>query len=232
MRADAEIGNRPAAGEVLPGLVDVEVDAADARFLGDHQRVGRLPDLDRIGAVGNRVADQARRRRVHDLDLGEIDTRPLLEEFRHLVVRGRARAGQLLALKVLQRLHVVARGDDRAPVVEQVEQVLHLDAAHVGETQRGQRGAAADLELTGVELRRVGVGRAFLEADVEPVRDVELLRLDHRRQQRAERGRRKDHDGEFIDWLGAGTGRDTKNQRRGNGEAGKPGEMRGHGVCP
>ena len=84
-------------------------------------------------------------------------------------------------------------GDDRAPEIEQVEQIRHLDAADIGETDRQQRGAAAELELAGVELRGVGVGRALLELDGEAVLLVELLRLDDRRQERAER-RRAEHD--------------------------------------
>ena len=194
---------RAAAVEGLPGLGDVEIDGADAGLLGEHQRIGRLPDLDRIGAVGDCIADEAGRRRVDDLDLAEVDALPLLKEFGHLVVRGGARAGELLALEVLQRFDVFARSDDRAPVVEQVEQVFDLDAAHVGEPHRRERGAAADLEFAGVELRGIGIGRALLEGDVEAVRNVELLRLDHRRQQRAKRRRREDHDGELLGWARA-----------------------------
>jgi hypothetical protein len=81
--------------------------------------------------------------------------------------------------------------------VEQVEQVLHLHAARVGQTDGEHRGAAADLELAGIELRRVGIRRPFDEFDVEAVRLVHLLGLDHRRHEGAERGKAEHHDGDF-----------------------------------
>ena len=62
-------------------------------------------------------------------------------------------------------------------IVEQIEQVLHLDAARVGEADGEHRGAAADLELAGVELRGVGIGRPLDEFDVEAVRGIEVLAL-------------------------------------------------------
>jgi hypothetical protein len=53
----------------------------------------------------------------------------------------------------------------------------------------------AQLELPGVELRGIGVRRALLELDQETVLLVELLRLDHRRQECAQRRRAEYDDG-------------------------------------
>ena len=47
----------------------------------------------------------------------------------------------------------------RSPVIEQVEEIGHLDAADVGEANRQQRRTAAKLEFAGVELGSVGVRR-------------------------------------------------------------------------
>ena len=115
--------------------------------------------------------------------------------------------GELLAFEILNRLDLWPRGDDGAPEIEQVEQVLHLDAARVREADGEHGGAAADLELAGVELRRVGVRRALDEIDIESMRGVELLRLDHRRHEGAKRREAENHDGDFRRRLRGGRGR-------------------------
>jgi hypothetical protein len=107
----------------------------------------------------------------------------------------------LLALEILERLDLGPRCDHGAPEVEQVEEVLHLHAAAVGQRNGEQRSAAADLELARVELGGIGVGRALLERDVEAVRLVELFRLDHRRHEGAERRGAEDHDRQFFERL-------------------------------
>ena len=89
---------------------------------------------------------------------------------------------EILALEILQLLDVGPRRDNGAPEVEQVEEIRHLDAARIGKTDRQQRRAAADLEFAGIELRRIGIRRAFFELDGEPILLIEFLRLDHRRQ--------------------------------------------------
>ena len=91
-----------------------------------------------------------------------------------------------VSLEILDGFHVRPGGHDRAPEVEQIEQIFHLHAALVGEADGEHRRAATDLELARVELRGVGVGRPLDEFDVEPVRLVELLGLDHRRHEGAE----------------------------------------------
>ena len=215
MRGDAEIGNALAAGEALPRLGHAGIEHADVRLLRLQQRIGRLPELHRVGAVGERIADEARRGGIDHLDLGSVDTLLLGEELRHHEVRGRGGGGELLALQVLDRLDIRPRGDEGAPEVEQVEQIFHLHAARVGKPDGQHRGAAADLELAGIELRRVGVRRPLDEFDVEAVLGVELLRLDHRRHEGAERGEAEHHDGDFGRRLrGGGIERGKRERRR------------------
>src|SRR5262249_37391476 len=98
----------------------------------------------------------------------------------------------------------------------------------VGETNREHRGAAADLELTGVELRRVGVRRALDELDIEPVRGVELLRLDHRRHKGAKRRKTEYHDSEFRRLLRDGRARYSERCER---ERGDGAQLRPQGHC-
>ena len=141
----------------------------------------------------------------------------------------RAGAGDLLAFEVLERLDLRPRRDDRAPVVEQVEQVLHLDAANVAERDRLQRRAAADLELAGVELRRIGIRRALMERDVEPVRLVEFLRLDDGRHEGAERGRAEDEDVELLQRLRARIGKRAEDER--GAARTSPGNLRRDGIA-
>ena len=155
-----------------------------------------------------RVADETGRRGVDHLDLGNVDALLFGEEFRHHEIRGRAGGGELLAFQILDRLDRRPRGDDGAPEVEQVEQILHLDAAGVGEADGQHCGAAADLELAGIELRGVGVGRPLDEFDIEAVLLIDLLGLDHRRHEGAERGEAEHDDGDFGRRLrGGGRGR-------------------------
>jgi hypothetical protein len=106
----------------------------------------------------------------------------------------------------MERLHLGPRGHHGAPEVEQVEQVFHLDAAGVGQADREHGGAAADLELAGIELRGVGVGRSLDELDVEAVGRIELLGLDHRRHEGAERRKTEYDDGDHGRCLRGGRG--------------------------
>ena len=141
------------------------------------------------------------------------------EEFEHHEIRGRTGGSELLALEIFDRLDLGPRGDDGAPEIEQVEKILDLDAAGVGEANREHGGTAADLELTGVELRRVGVRWALDEFDIEPMRGVELLRLDHRRHEGAKRWKAEHHDGDFRRRLRGGRGRycERRECERGDG---------------
>ncbi len=68
-----------------------------------------------------------------------------------------------------------------------------------------QRCAAAELEFSRIELRRVGVRRALLERDRQSVLLVELLRLDDGGQERAERRRPEYDDGKFLQFVGRTT---------------------------
>jgi hypothetical protein len=70
-----------------------------------------------------------------------------------------------------------------------------------------QRGAATELELPAGELRVVGVRRTLDELEVDAVREVELLRLDHRGQEGPERRRLEDHHLQLDRVLGRGVGR-------------------------
>ena len=108
MGADAEIGNAAAAGEGLPGLLDIDVEGADVGLLRQQQGVGRLPELDGVGAIGERIADEAGRGGVHHLDFRDVDAELLGEELEHHVIGGGARAGELLAFEVFQRLDLRA----------------------------------------------------------------------------------------------------------------------------
>jgi hypothetical protein len=58
VRGDAEIGDVAAAGEFLPALGDGEVDSAHLALLRQQRGIGRLPKLDRGGAVGQRVTGE------------------------------------------------------------------------------------------------------------------------------------------------------------------------------
>ncbi|HLZ05327.1 MAG TPA: hypothetical protein VKR55_24660 [Bradyrhizobium sp.] len=110
------------------------------------------------------------------------------------VIGGAFGRRQVLAFKVLQRLDLGPRGDDRSPEIKEVEEIGDLDAAQVGEADGEQRGTAAELEFTGVELCGVCVRRPFFERDRQSILLVELLCLDDRRQERAERGRTENDD--------------------------------------
>ena len=138
MSADAEIGDAAAAGERLPGRLDPHIQRADVGLLGEQERVGGLPDLHRIGAVGERVADQTRRGGIHHLNLRHIHAELLGEELEHHVVGGGAGAGELPAFEILERLDLRPRGHHRAPEIEQVEEIRHLDAADIGKPDRQQ----------------------------------------------------------------------------------------------
>src|SRR5262249_52477731 len=141
----------------------------------------RFPKLDGVGAIGQRVADEARRSGVDHLYFRRIHPELLREEFEHYEIRRRTGGRELLPLEIFNRLDFGPRGDDGPPEIEKVEKVLHLDAAGVRKTNREHSGTAADLELTRVELRRVGIGRTLDKLDIEPMRRIELQRLDHRR---------------------------------------------------
>jgi hypothetical protein len=62
-----------------------------------------------------------------------------------LVVRSGRR--DFLAFEVPERFDVGPGGDDRTPIVEQIEKIRHLDAADVGQTHLQQRRAAAELKF-------------------------------------------------------------------------------------
>src|SRR5665213_1458606 len=160
------------------------------------------------GLVGYALADQARRGGVDHLNFRDIDALLLGEEFRHHEISGRRGGSELLAFNILERLDLGPRGDDGAPVVKQIEQIFHLHAARVGKSDGQHRGATADLELAGIELRGVGIRRPFDEFDIEAMRLVELFGLDHRRHEGAERGKAEHHDGDFLRCL-RGSGRGT-----------------------
>src|SRR5262249_48849084 len=172
VRGDAEIGDALASGEGRPGLVDLGIERLDRGLLCLQQRISRLPELDGVSTISQRVADKTWWRGVDDLDFRSIHPEFFGEELEHREIRGRTGGRELFALEILDRLDLRTRGDDRSPEVEQVEQILHLDTAGIGETHREHGGAAADLELTRVELRRVGVWRALDELGIQPLRGV------------------------------------------------------------
>src|SRR5262249_52770877 len=187
VRGDTEIGDALAAGETRPGLVYLGIEHLDRGFLGLQQSISGLPELDGVGAICQRVADEARRSGVDHLYFRRVHPELLGEEFEHHEIRGRTGGSELFAFEIFNRLDLRPRGDDGAPEIEQVEKVLHLNATGVRETNREHGGTAADLELTGVELRRVRVRWALDEFNIEPMRGVELLCLDHRRHEGAKR---------------------------------------------
>ena len=67
VRGDAEIGDALAAGEARPGLGYLGIEHLDRGFLRLQQRISGLPELDGVGAIGQRIANEARRSGVDDL---------------------------------------------------------------------------------------------------------------------------------------------------------------------
>ncbi len=192
MGGDAEIGNVAAAGEFPPALGNADIDRSHIALLRQQRGIGRLPDLHGRRAIGHGIADQAGGRGIDHRKFCGVGALLPGEPIEHHIIGGALCRGEVLALQIPQRLDLGPGGDDRSPIVEQIEKISHLDAAGIGKADRQQRGAAAKLKLAGVELRGIGVGRAFLEFDRKAVLLVEFLRLDYRRQERAERWRAED----------------------------------------
>src|SRR5215475_13199076 len=218
VRGDAEIGDALGSGEGRPGLVYLGIERLDRGLLCLQQGIGRFPELDGVCAISQRIADETRWGCVDDLYFRSVHPKLFGEEFEHHEIRGRTSGSELFALEVFDRLDLGTRGDDGSPEIKQVEQILHLDAAGVGETDREHGGAAANLELTRVKLRRVGVRRALDELDIQSVRCVELLRLDHRWHEGAKGWKAEYHDGDFRRFLGGGRGKYYKRRERKRGE--------------
>src|SRR5262249_6516172 len=198
MRGDAEIGNVLAAGCLVPALLDPEVEHLDAGFLGVQRRVRRLPKLNRAGAVGQRIADEAGCRGVDDGKLAWISTELAGKPVEHHIVGRALSGGEVLALDIPERIYLRARGDDRSPIIEQVEEIGDLDASYIGKSHGQQRGAAAELEFARIELCGISVRRALLEGDRQAVLLVRLRCLNNGRQERTERGRAEYHDEIFL----------------------------------
>ncbi len=79
-----------------------DIDACGCSGFFDMQRgVGRLPELNRGGAIGQRVADEARRCRVDHREFGGIGAELAGEPVEHHVVRGALRGREILALEIL-----------------------------------------------------------------------------------------------------------------------------------
>src|SRR3546814_7781994 len=92
------------AGELGPFLLDVEVDQVDVRRLQLQGGIGRFPELDRVGAIGQRIADQARCRGVDRRDLAGLEALPAGQPFKPGIAGGAACGRQRLACQIGYRL--------------------------------------------------------------------------------------------------------------------------------
>src|SRR4029077_6895362 len=128
---------------------DIEIDGVDPGPLCEQHRIGRLPNLDRVGAVRYRVAEQARRGGIEHLEGFRIDALPLREPFEDGEIGSALGGGDLPAFEVREHLNVRTVGGHRAPIVEQIEEVADLNALRVAKAKNQHRSAAAYLELTG-----------------------------------------------------------------------------------
>ena len=105
-------------------------------------------------------------------------------------------------------------GHHSAKVIKQVKQVRHLDAAVARHADREQRSGASDLEFPRVEFQDIGIRRALRELQIDAVALIELLRLDDRLEECAQRRLAEDHHLDHLERRigedGSGNGSGTE----------------------